>query len=98
MTAAAVREAVDFREVLKAYEGREMVWRIMEQCGIFRTSFTGDAQGTAFREGQRSIGLWVLTEIVFTNGPDMFSMMSREAEEREKLRKHEQEVVDVGND
>lgn len=89
-------EKIETRLMLNTYEGRHLLWRIMEQCGIYRTSFTGDAGETAFREGQRSVGLWILTEIVFTNGPDTFSIMSREAEDRRE--KQEKEVLNVGND
>lgn len=89
-------EKLEVREILKTYEGRKLIWRILEQCGVYRVSFTGDALETAFREGQRSTGLWILTEIVFTNGPDTFSIMSREAEDRRE--RQEKEVLNVGND
>lgn len=84
------QERLESSVILKTYEGRRMVWRILEQCGIYRTSFSSDAGEMAFREGQRSVGLWVLAEIVFTSGPDMFSMMAREAEDRLKNQKEEE--------
>lgn len=93
MTPTSPQDRIEIREVLKTYEGRSLMWRIMEECGIYRTSFTGDALQTAFLEGQRNIGLWVLTEIVFTNGPDTFSIMAREAEDRKRAQK-----VEVVND
>lgn len=89
-------EKAEVHMLLSTYEGRHLLWRILEKCGIYRTSFTGDAQLTAFREGERNIGLWVLTEIVFTNGPDTFSIMSREAEERRE--KQEKGIMNVGFD
>jgi hypothetical protein len=37
--------------------GRRFVWRYLDRMGLWRTSFTGDRQGTDFREGMRNIAL-----------------------------------------
>ena len=51
------------KDVLSRPGGRDFIWRLLIQCGVYDTSFTGDAPHTFFNEGKRQIGLWVLTEI-----------------------------------
>lgn len=84
-------DKIEASRLLQTPEGRHLVWRILEQCGVYRSSFTGDPNQTAFLEGQRSIGLWIMSEIVLTDGFDMFNIMSKEAEARAE--KHTTEMV-----
>ena len=51
------------KDILSRPGGRDFIWRLLTQCGVYDTSFTGDAPHTFFNEGKRQIGLWVLTEI-----------------------------------
>lgn len=51
------------KEILSKEGGRDFIWRLLIQCGVYDTSFTGDAPHTFFNEGKRQIGLWLLTEI-----------------------------------
>ena len=84
-------DKIETSRLLQTPEGRHLLWRILEQCGVYRSSFVGDPHQTAFLEGQRSIGLWIMSEIVLTDGFDVFSIMSREAEARAE--KHRLETV-----
>ncbi|KKL89627.1 hypothetical protein LCGC14_1912840 [marine sediment metagenome] len=58
-----MRENAWLKEILSKEGGRDFIWRLLIQCGVYHTSFTGDAPQTFFNEGKRQIGLWVLTEI-----------------------------------
>ena len=58
-----MRETDWLKDILSKTGGRDFVWRLLIQCGVFHTSFTGDAPHTFFNEGKRQIGLWVLSEI-----------------------------------
>lgn len=87
-------EKVDTSRLLQTPEGRHLLWRILEQCGVYRSSFTGDPHQTAFLEGQRSIGLWIMSEIVLTDGFDVFNVMSKEAEARNEKHKAEMALDD----
>jgi hypothetical protein len=49
----------------------------MAEAGIFRSSFTGNSE-TFFNEGKRSIGLFVLDELMQAK-PDAFALMQKEA-------------------
>lgn len=56
------RELNDVRMVLSTLQGRRFVWRYLSECGVFRTSFTGNSQ-TFFNEGERNIGLKILADV-----------------------------------
>ena len=55
-------ELEDWRLLLSKQWGRRLVWRILDQTGMYRTSFTGNST-TFFNEGQRNIGLWLVDEV-----------------------------------
>ena len=52
----------DFKWLMGHEQGRRIVWGILDLAGVFRSSYTGDAE-TFFREGQRNIGLILLAQI-----------------------------------
>jgi len=70
------REANDMRSLLATIEGRRFLWRLMEKCGVYRESFTGSSE-TFFLEGKRSIGLFVIAEIIDAE-PDAYLLMLKE--------------------
>lgn len=74
-------ERENLRKTVETYEGRAVVWRILERCGIYSASFMGDGY-TEFREGKRSIGLWILTEL-HAYDPNVYLKMQAEAARRE---------------
>ena len=57
--------------------GRALVWSLLGQCGVFRSSFTPCPGQTAFNEGQRAIGLSVLAHIHRVS-PEHYVVMSQE--------------------
>lgn len=67
-------ELNDFKVVLGTEPGRRVVWRLLERCGIYRSSFTGNSQ-TFMLEGERNIGLFLLSEIEEADQDAMFRMM-----------------------
>lgn len=69
--------------VLADAQGRLVVWDILEQCGVYRSTFTGNAHGT-FLEGQRQIGLWMLADRIAAHSPRTFPQMQLEAAEFEE--------------
>jgi hypothetical protein len=56
------QELNDVRAVLSTREGRRMFWRYLDFCGVYRTSFQGQFQ-TFFNEGQRNVGLVLLSDV-----------------------------------
>ena len=58
------RDVNDLRKILAIPEGRRYIWRLWGITGVFRSSYTPkDANMTAFREGQRDVGLAMLQDI-----------------------------------
>ena len=49
-------EINDLRDMMSSRTGRRTMWRLLDQCGVFRISFTGNST-TFFNEGQRNVGL-----------------------------------------
>jgi hypothetical protein len=53
----------DLRFLLATDQGRRFLWKQLEACGVFKSSFTGSSE-TFFLEGQRNIGLKLLSDIM----------------------------------
>jgi len=70
-------EGNDWKRQLSTKEGRRFVWRLLCDCGVFRSSFTGNSE-TFFNEGRRSVGLKMLGEID-AHAPEAYALMSAEA-------------------
>lgn len=71
----------DLRWVMSMPQGRRFLWRILEGCGIYKSSFTGSSE-TFFLEGQRNVGLKLLAEIMEADS-ESYMLMQREARARE---------------
>ena len=67
-------ELEDWRLLLSKQWGRRLVWRILDQTGLYRTSFTGNST-TFFNEGQRNIGLWLVDEVLSADADQYLSMI-----------------------
>lgn len=87
--AARLREAfsdrsffADLREVLALPAGRRILWWVLEEAGIYRSSFTGN-NTTFYNEGMRQVGLLLLGKIVEAKPEAMIQMMT-EAKKREE--------------
>lgn len=63
--------------------GRRIVWRQLAACGVFRTTFTGEALSSAYQEGQRAVGLAILARVMEI-APAALPLMQAEAEDDEK--------------
>lgn len=72
----------DFRSVLETYQGRRLMWWILEQAGIFKSSFTGNST-TFYNEGMRNIGLMVHAKIAEAS-PESILLMMQESKKREE--------------
>lgn len=53
----------DLKFILDSEQGRRFLWRILGNCGVFKTSFVTSSE-IYFNEGKRSIGLQILAEIM----------------------------------
>jgi hypothetical protein len=63
---------------IETAEGRLWFWDILSRCHIFSTVFTpGDGGSTAFRDGERNVGLQILTQLMRVS-PETFALMMKE--------------------
>lgn len=58
--------------------GRRFMWRILEQAGVFRSTFSNDALTMAFAEGNRNEGLRQLA-MIHEVCPEMYPVMLKES-------------------
>lgn len=70
-------EAVDFKWLMGSQKGRRIVWRLLEQAGVFRLSFNTNAMSMAFNEGGRNYGNRILA-LVNQVCPELYPVMLRE--------------------
>lgn len=67
----------DFLWLMGDRRGRRIVWRMLSEAGVFRSSFSPEALTIAFNEGRRDSGLKLLAQ---TNElcPDLYTTMMKE--------------------
>jgi len=75
--ANVLSEREDWRWMLGDARGRRIVRRLLDTCGVYRTSFTGNSH-TFFNEGQRNVGL-VLIDKVHRHAPEQYTVMMQES-------------------
>lgn len=67
----------DLKWLMSSPQGRRIVWRLLEQAGVFQSSFNTNALTMAHNEGRRSYGNQMLTQIM-RDCPELFSPMMKE--------------------
>ena len=77
--------------------GREWMWDVLSRCHCFATTFNGDALTSAFAEGQRAVGLSLLSDIM-TACPDSYLQAQRESNERSSLDERRSSAESDGGD
>jgi hypothetical protein len=76
-------ELDELRWLMAAKQGRRFMWRLLERAGIYRVSFTGDALSTAFNEGTKNEGRYLLG-LVTKHLPERYLEMLKEARTYER--------------
>lgn len=61
--AEALSARNDMKTLLELPAGRRFIWRLLDRCSLYESTFTGNSSGY-YREGRRAVGLEVLQEIV----------------------------------
>ncbi len=77
--AKAMQADNDLKFLLSSKQGRRFLWKQLEFCRVFSTSFTGNSQ-TFFNEGMRNVGLKLFNDILRAE-PESFAVMQRESNE-----------------
>lgn len=58
------KELEDLRWLLGHPQGRRLAGRVLDEAGVFRSSFNHSGSLMAFNEGRRHIGLWLTGELM----------------------------------
>lgn len=70
-------EESDLKYMMGNRRGRRILWRLLEQSGVFRISFNTNAMQMAFNEGTRNYGNRMLA-MINTLCPDLYPVMINE--------------------
>lgn len=70
-------EEADTKWLMSSKRGRRIVWRLLDQCGVFRLSFNTNAMAMAFAEGNRNVGNSMLARI-HAVCPELYPTMLKE--------------------
>jgi hypothetical protein len=81
-------ELEDINWILGSKQGRRFFWRYLGMCGVFESSFTGN-NTTFFKEGERNIGLRLLSDLN-ESAPNAYALMQKEANEEKQLTNRKQ--------
>lgn len=74
------KEVEDVKWLMAHKAGRRFMWRLLDRAGVYRTSFNNSGSVTAFNEGQRNIGLFLVAEIQDI-APEQYLAMIKERSE-----------------
>ena len=84
------RDIDDLQKILRLPEGRRFLLKILTESGMFHASFSLNSMTTAFNEGKRDIGLWLLKDIDEAE-PRAYPQMVSEYYSEKKSKKAKQE-------
>ena len=76
-------ELNDLRLICDTEHGRRFIWRLLEQAGVWRSTYTGESLSAAFAEGKRNTGLMVFSDVMEAC-PDQYLVMANEAREEKR--------------
>ena len=75
---ASTQQASDIQRLMAEEWGRRLMWSWLEWGGVYRLSYAGSAEQTAFNEGNRNFGLMLLGSIM-QHAPAQMALMQAEA-------------------
>jgi hypothetical protein len=74
---ARENEETDVKWLMSSKRGRRILWRLLEQSGVFRLSFNTNAMSMAFAEGNRNFGNRTLS-MIHSLCPELYPTMVKE--------------------
>jgi hypothetical protein len=77
-----LQEIEETRRLLETPGGRWFLWRLLEECGVYRTFGVQDSHSMAMLSGRRDIGLWIIGK-VFEANPNGYRLLMEEQKERD---------------
>lgn len=77
-------ESSDYKWLMSNKKGRRIVWRMLDQAGVFRLSFNSNSMMMAFNEGNRNNGLRIIL-ILHESCPDLYQIMLKEQNDSNRI-------------
>lgn len=74
--------------VLSTYDGRLVLHRILERCGVYRDGFSPDALLHARESGKRSIGLQLIADMQGYDAKAYLTMITEEHDRQQEGAEH----------
>lgn len=72
----------DLRKVLRTEEGRRVFWRLLEWCGVYRSTWA-PGQEIYFKAAKRDVGLKIITDMESAD-PRLYAEMLLEAAKKKQ--------------
>lgn len=81
------QERNDLIVVLRSPECRRVLWRVLDECGVFSESWNGDPAKLNFDAGKRAVARFLMAEIDRVDDRAVLEMrqMARDRARREQL-------------
>jgi hypothetical protein len=70
-------EESDLKWLMSSRRGRRIVWRLLDQAGVFRSTFNPNALVMSFSEGERNYGLRTL-RLIHAHCHEQYGVMVKE--------------------
>jgi hypothetical protein len=80
---ARENEEADIKWLMGNKRGRRVLWRLLDQAGVFRSSFNTNAMTMSFAEGNRNYGLRMLA-LIHVQCPELYPTMMKENSSHER--------------
>jgi hypothetical protein len=71
-------ELADLRAVMADQVAARVLWRVLERCHVYQTSFTGHGSRDSFLEGERNIGLFLISEMIEADPKGYANLLTKE--------------------
>jgi hypothetical protein len=72
------QEDEDLRRLMAEAWGRRVIYQMLAEAGVWKTSFRSDSMEMAFAEGQRNMGLMLTDKVCRAAGFDQYHQMLKE--------------------
>lgn len=70
-------DEADLKWLMSSKRGRRIIWRLLDQAGVFRLSFNTNSMQMAFAEGNRNFGNRTLS-MIHALCPELYPVMVKE--------------------
>jgi hypothetical protein len=71
-------ELADIRAAMADGVASRVLWRVLERCHVYQTSFTGHGSRDSFLEGERNIGLFLISEMIEADPKGYANLLTKE--------------------